>query len=263
MYKQILAILLTVFIVTACGGSSDDDSGGVDSTGGGTDGGADGGTDADAEPIPVGGQTGTIFGDSASEANGIGGTFAVCPSDINGSFSSFAEDPPGSGNFCIPACSDDVDIIDDGTTDDFASFADDDGNLLTCNTTQAAPGVPITIDFFAPIEGCPEPNGCPPGSFPRVFISENAGSELAGSYTCTPWLFDQVTQLWGEDTSPAPFALTLDTGNTAELDGTPGTFSFASGVLTIEGLMTFNNVAVGAGSFSSYQSNTALIRCET
>ena len=86
MYKQILAILLTVFIVTACGGSSDDDSGGVDST----DGGADGGTDADAEPIPVGGQAGTIFGDSASEANGIGGTFAVCPSDINGSFSSFA-----------------------------------------------------------------------------------------------------------------------------------------------------------------------------
>ena len=259
MYKKILAITFTAFLVTACGSSSDDDSpsGTVTPTDTGTD-----TTDTGGEaPPPVGGETGEfLFGDSANEANGIDGTFPLCPSNINGSFSSFAQDP--AGNFCVPGCPDGV-AIENADGDDFATFPDENGNLLTCTVIAAAPGAPVNIELFAPIDGCPAPLGCPPGTFPRVFISANAGSELAGSYTCTPWLFDQVTQVWGQEASPAAFTLSLSTDFSAVISGTPTTWSFSSGVLTLEGNMTFNNVAVGPGSFSSYLSNTALTRCET
>lgn len=271
VYKKIIAISLAAFLITACGGSSDDDSPdgtgtgtGTGTTAGGTpDGGTTGGgtpdggaTGGGATTEPVGGQSGT-FGDSAIAGNATPGLFPVCPATITGSFSAFAED--GNGGFCVPGCPDGI-TVDNADGDEFGTFIEG-GNMLTCAITAAAPGTAISIPFSAPINGCPE-GGCPPGSFPTVLITANAGSELANTYECTPWLFNQVTQIWGQDTSPAPFALTLNTDFTAEIDGTPSTWSFTTGVLTIEGNMTFNNVAVGAGSFSSYLSNTALIRCQ-
>ncbi len=258
MYKKFIAISLTAIILTACGGGgSDDNSGGTVDVGGtgGDTGGNDGGGATPTEP--VGGQSGS-FGDSAVASNSTPGLFPVCPANISGGFSAFTQD--ANGNFCAPACPTDR-IIDNADGDLFGTFVEGD-IMLTCNITSAGPGTPIVISpFSAPIDGCPD-GGCPPGSFPEVLITANAGSELAGTYNCTPWLFDQVTQIWGQDSSPAPFALTLNTDFSAVISGTPTTWSFNTGVLTLEGNMTFNNVAVGGGSFSSYLSNTALIRCE-
>ena len=260
MLKKLITISMAAFILTACGGSSDDDNGPVT---GGTDTGTDTGTDGDgptAPPAPVGGETGaSLFGDTAAEGVGIDPSFPLCPANITGSFSGFAQDP--AGNFCRPGC---PAIAEDDDGDGFGSFPNPDGSgQFACIITAAAPGTLVTNPFSAPIDGCPAPNGCPGGSFPRVRITPNAGSELAGSYTCTAWLFDEVTQVWGEEASPAPFALTLNTDFSAEISGTPTTWSFSSGVLTLEGNTTFNNVAFGGGSFSSYRSNTSLTRCRT
>ena len=105
VYKKIIAISLAAFLITACGGSSDDDSPdgtgtgtGTGTTAGGTpDGGTTGGgtpdggaTGGGATTEPVGGQSGT-FGDSAIAGNATPGLFPVCPATITGSFSAFAD----------------------------------------------------------------------------------------------------------------------------------------------------------------------------
>ena len=256
MYKKLLVIAFSSFLVTACGGGGSSSSSGTN--GGGTNNGGNngGGTDGGGGTV-VGGQSGS-FGDSADAANGIAGTFNVCPDSAPGSFSSFTQD--GGGNWCVKRCPAGVAIEnDDG--DPWGRY-NDGGDLLVCRDENVNPGSQIAIDIFAPINGCPD-GGCPTNSFPQVYGSAAAGAELAGTYTCTAWLFDQVTQVWGTQSSPAPFSVTLnaDASNSATVDGTPTTWSFANGVLTLEGSRTLTNVAVGSSSFTSYDSNTALTRC--
>lgn len=251
MYKKLLTIAFSSFLITACGGGGGSSSSSGGTTGGGTTGGTDGGTDGGTV---VGGQSGS-FGDSAAAANGIDGTFTICPDSAPGSFSSFTQD---GANWCVKRCPAGVAIEnDDG--DPWGRY-NDDGDLLVCRDENVAPGSQITIEIFAPIAGCPD-GGCPTNSFPKVFISAAAGAEVAGSYTCAPWLFDQVTQVWNEQSSPASFSLSLNADNSATIAGTSTTWSFSNGTLFLEGNRTFNNVAFGSGSFSSYDSNTALTRC--
>lgn len=252
MYKKLLIIAFSSFLVTACGGSS---SSSGTSSDGGTTGDGGGGTDGDGGTV-VGGQSGS-FGDSADSANGIAGTFTVCPDSATGSFSSFTQD---GGNWCVKRCPAGVAIEnDDG---DVWGRYNDGGDLLVCRDENVNPGSQIAIDIYAPINGCPD-GGCPTNSFPQVFVSAAAGAELAGTYTCTAWLFDQATQFWNSQSSPAPYSLTLnaDASNSATVAGTATTWSFANGVLTLEGNRTLTNVAVGSTSFTSYDSNTAITRC--
>ena len=160
----------------------------------------------------------------------------------------------------MPGCPDEFEN-DDG--DGFGSVLSDNGNdRFTCFITDNAPGSQVEIFFSAPINGCPAPEGCPNGSFPPVFITAQAGDELAGTYNCADWLFDVDTQDWGTAlATPAPFPLTLNVDRTANINGTATTWSFANGVLTLEGNRTFTNVAVGNGSFTEYRSNTSITRC--
>ena len=280
MKKTLFALTLTAFVVTACGGGGGGGTTGGGTTGGGTTGGTatgggttggaattggttgtvgGGATDGGAATgggtdTSIGGQAGTVFGDSAA-ANGINGTFEVCPANITGGFSSIV----ANGNsFCTPACSDDIDVLN-LDNDEFGSFTDANGNLLTCTITAAAPGTPIQIPFSSPINGCPV-GGCPIGTFPPVFVSASAGTELVGTYTCEGALFDVPTQLWSPS-APAPFTVTLNADNSATVGGTSTTWTFANGVLILEGNLTLANVAVGTGAFTSYNSSTSLTRC--
>lgn len=286
MKKTLFALTLTAFVVTACGGggggggtTGDGTTGGgttgAGTTGGGTTGTTGGGTTGGTAPTggttgggttdggaatgggtdtALGGQAGTVFGDSAA-TNGINGTFLVCPASITGGFSSIV----ANGNsFCTPACSDNIDILN-LDNDEFGSFTDGSGNQLTCTITAAAPGTPIQIPFSSPINGCPV-GGCPTGTFPPVFVSGSAGAELVGTYTCEGALFDVPTQLWSAS-APTPFSVTLNADNSATIGGTATTWSFANGVLILEGNLTLANVAVGNGAFTSYNSSTSLTRC--
>lgn len=261
MYKKLLAITLSAFILTACGGSdsSSTNSGSNNDNSGNNNGDSNNGTDGDGTvdgPVPTG--VSGNFGDAGNQGNAIQGVFTLCPANTE-SFSIFAELSPG--NYCVPGCPDEFEN-DDG--DAFGSVLTDRGDRLACLITSATPGSQIQLpSFSAPINGCDgATGGCPTGSFPPVYITDQAGDNLAGTYTCETWLFDEPTQDWGEPlTNPAPFSLTLNADRSANINGTSTTWTFAGGVLTLEGTRTFNNVAVGNGSFTEYFSNTYITRC--
>jgi len=208
---------------------------------------------------PVGGQSGTAgqFGDTADAASGIEAVSPVCSAAVTTSFTGFALD---GATWCVWPCPADADVVnDDGDEYGFIS-----GTGETCRATTQPQGALVVSPISAAINGCPD-GGCTDGSvtdFPRIFVTPNASSaELAGSYECTTWDFDGTTDIWSALTSPAPFSLTLAEDFTATFDGAATTWSFSNGVLTLEGTATLTNVAVGSGSFSSYNSPTSLIRC--
>lgn len=252
--KPILAISFCALFLTACGGggsSTGTTTGGGGTTGGGTGGGTTGGTNTN-----VGGQSGS-FGDTAAAENGIDGTYAICPANVAGSFSSFTQN---GSSWCVKKCPDNT-TIENADGDEWATYMDG-ADRLTCRVTTAASGSLIEVAISAPIDGCPT-GGCPTNSFPRVYLTASAGAEMAGNYTCVAWIFDQNAQVWEEQTSPAPFSVNLNADSSATIGGVSTTWSFANGALVLEGNRTLNNVAVGSGSFTSYDSNTALTRCST
>jgi len=261
MIKKLLTITISAFILTACGGSSDDDSGGGGTTTGGGGTTTGGGTTAgggDTTPAgPIGGQSGTAFafGDTADAATGMEAVSPVCSAAITTSFTGFALD---GATWCVWACPDNA-VNDDGDEYGFIS-----GTGETCRDTSQPQGALVVSPISAAINGCPD-GGCTDGSvedFPRIFVTASAGpAELAGSYQCSTWDFDGTTDVWSELASPAPFSLTLSEDFTATFNGAATTWSFSEGVLTLEGTATLSNVAVGSGSFSSYNSPTSLVRC--
>jgi len=262
VYKKLLAISLTAFIVTACGGSDSGSSTPGGNTGG-NNGGNTGGNNGGNTGGNNGGGTGTVitgesgnFGDAGLQSNAVQGTYTLCPANVQ-SFSIFGQD--NSGNWCVPGCPANAED-DDG--DGFGSFlAANNVDRYACLVTPNAPGSQVQLYFSAPVNGCPAPAGCPSGSFPPVYISATAGDELAGNYQCTDWLFDVNSQDWSAQTSPAPFPLTLNVDRSANINGNDTTWSFSSGALILENNRTFRNVAVGNGSFTDYVSNVAITRC--
>ncbi|OED39960.1 hypothetical protein AB833_13160 [Chromatiales bacterium (ex Bugula neritina AB1)] len=249
MIKSLLAITIVAFTLAGCGGSSSSPSDGTNSGNNGDGGGGDGGG------TTIGGQTGT-FGDSAT--SGLDATTTVCPASVTSSFTGWAR--LSDNTYCAWKCPD-GDINDDG--DDFG-FIQATGQ--TCRDTTAAIGAQITSAIFSPINGCPTSADCSP-NFSRVFITAGTNVALANdtAYTCTPRLFNETNRRWQDDSALTGFSLTLnnDGSNSAVIDGNNTTWSFADGVLTLEGQRVLNNVAVGSGSFSSWNSNTSLIRCTT
>ncbi len=263
MTRTLLAISFCAIFATACGGSSSSGGGTTpdDSTtpDGGTNPGdgtnPDGGTDPGEGPAgPVGGQTGS-FGDSALAANGIDASTTVCPATVTGSFTGWVD---LGQSWCVWRCPADAVNTDSG---DFG-FIEATGE--SCRDTNADFGSVVTAAVFAPINGCPA-GGCNGASefFPQVFISATASNaDLANTYNCQAWLFDEIQQIWVEDTSPAPFGLALAADGSATVAGTPTTWSFDTGTLLLETGLTLDNVSVGNGSFSSWNSNTSLLRCQ-
>lgn len=263
MLNKILKISITTvvatFLVIGCGSSSNDGGGG---NGTGTDNGNgnngnNNGNGNVAGPV-ITGQSGD-FGDKGSADNSVRGTYSVCPANVV-SFFSFGEN---GDNWCVPGCTASANgfLNDDG--DEWGSYLGDSGDRYTCFITPNPPGSQVQIYFSAAVDGCPAPNGCAPNTFPPVFVTANAGDEMAGSYSCSDWRFDVDTQDWSEQSSPAPISLTLNAGDgSATINGTPTTWSFANGVLRLEGNRTFNNVAVGSGSFTEYHSNVYITRCK-
>lgn len=246
MIKNLLAISLSAFIVTACGGSSSSGTPSTGNNGGGDNNGGGGG----GEPVVVGGQQGD-FGDSAAESNGIDATFKICPAGTDPNFSILAQ--ASDSSWCVIPCPSDEAV---GNPDgDLWGFYRDS---RVCRITDLSPGSEIEIPLTSPIDGCLE-GGC--GPHPRVYISQDAGTELPGSYTCTTWLFDELTQVWSELSSPAPFALELRADG-ANISGTETSWSFNSGVLTLDNVRTFINVAVGGESFTSYEAHVQVLRCK-
>jgi len=252
--KKLLAISLTAFIVTACGGGSSGNSGATNTgnTNTGTDNG--GGTPEPVDTSNAGGQVGS-FGDSADASNGIDAMLPVCPATVTSSFTGFALD---GTSWCVWQCPDSNFINDDN---DEYGFIEATGE--TCRVSAQAAGSLVTAPLFAAIDGCPA-GGCQ-DDFPRVFVSANASAaELAGTYTCQTFIFDvdRAVQRWFPQTSPAAFDLTLGADSSATFGGNSTTFTFADGTLTLAGSLTLNNVAVGGTSFTSYNSNTSIVRCE-
>ncbi len=261
MYKKLLIIAFSSFLVTACGGGSGSSgtSSGGGTNGGGTSGGgtSGGGTDGGGDSGPIiTGEAGD-FGDKGSSENAIKGTYNLCAANVV-SFSIFGQNNDGS--WCVPKCPASGVENDDG--DDFGSFlAENNVDRYACFISPNAPGSQVELFFSAPVDGCEPPNGCAPGSFPAVFVSASAGDNLAGTYQCATWEFDVNSQDWSQQTSPAPFSLTLNVDRSATIGGTATTWSFENGNLTLEGNRTFSNVAVGNGSFTEYFSNTFITRC--
>lgn len=259
MYKQLLAITFSALILTACGGSdsSSTNTGNTNSNNNGSNTGSNNNGESNTGPV-VTGESGN-FGDAGTSANSVPGTYTLCPANTQ-SFSIFAE---VNGNFCVPGCPAGAENPDN---DEFGSVLADNGvSRYSCFITTNAPGSQIQLNSFsAPISGCPAPNGCPEGSFPRVYITATAGADnLAGTYTCADWSFDVNAQDWGDAlATPAPFTLTLNADQSANINGADTTWTFANGVLTLEGNRTFTNVAVGNGSFTEYRSNTYITRCK-
>lgn len=250
MIKSLLAISFCAIFATACGGSSSSTPTTVDPVDGGPD-------PVNPTPTgPVGGQTGT-FGDTATAANGRDANSTVCPASVTESFTGWAL---SGGSWCVWKCPANA-VNNDG--DDFGSIP---GESFSCRDTSAALGSQVTTALFAPIAGCPA-GGCNGAAefFTRVHVSVAASSaELAKdtAYNCVPRLFDQNQQIWVTETTPAAFSLTLSADNSAIRDGTATTWSFANGTLMLEGAPSFDNVSVGSGSFSSWNSNTSLVRCQ-
>lgn len=248
MYKQLLAVTFSALILTACGGS---DSGGGTTTGGTPSGGP---TTTGTTVTGVSGD----FGDAGSQDNAIRGVYNLCPAGTN-SFSTFAE---VGGNWCVPGC---PAVFENDDNDEYGSFPTENGqSRYTCFITDNAPGSQVEIFFSAAVNGCPAPVGCPEGTFPPVYISAAANvDDLAGTYNCADWSFDVDAQDWGNAlTTPAPFTLTLNTDQSANISGTDTSWSFANGLLTLEGNRVFNNVAVGSTGFTEYHSNTYITRCK-
>ncbi|MEM7256211.1 MAG: hypothetical protein AAF404_02360 [Pseudomonadota bacterium] len=246
MISRILVITTFAASLAACGGgggSSSSSSGGNNNSGG-----------SGSELSGVAGD----FGDTADSSNSIRGTYTLCPANTL-SFSTFTE---VNGNWCVPGCPDTGVENDDG--DEYGSFlAENNVDRYTCLITDNAPGSQVEIFFAAPINGCDAASGgCPAGSFPAVFISATAGDELANEYRCADWSFDVDTQAWTELSSPAPFSLTLNVDRSATIGGTSTSWTFVDGSLMLEGSRTFNNVAVGNGSFTEYTSNIYITRCK-
>ena len=263
MIKKFLTITISAFILTACGGSSADDypAGGGDTTGGGgtTTGGGDTAGGGDTTPAePIGGQSGTAFafGDNGDAATGIEAVSPVCTAAITTSFTGFALD---GATWCVWPCPANAGVEnDDGDEYGFIS-----GTGETCRATNEPQGTVVVSPISAAINGCPD-GGCIDGSddFVEIFVTPNAsGADLAGSYQCTTWDFNGNTDIWSELSNPAPFGLTLTADMNATVNGAATTWSYTNGQLTLAGNATLNNVAVGAGSFSSYNSPTSLVRC--
>lgn len=252
LISRILLVAAVASSLTACGGSG----GSTTASGGSSGGSSDNANGSGGSELA--GEAGD-FGDSADASNSIRGTYTLCPANIL-SFSTFTE---VNGNWCVPGCPDAGVENDDG--DDFGSFlAENNIDRYTCLITSNAPGSQVQIFFAAPINGCDAASGgCPVGSFPPVFISATAGNELANEYRCADWRFDVDTQAWSELTSPAPFSLTLNADRSATIGNTSTTWSFADGALMLEGNQTFDNVAVGTGSFTVYTSNIYITRCQS
>ena len=246
MIKNLLAITLSAFIVTACGGSSSSTPA-TDNNGDGGDGGNNNGG---GDPVVVGGQQG-LFGDSAAEANGIDATYKICPAGTDPNFSILAQ--ASDSSWCIIPCPSD-EVVGNPDGDLWGFYRDS----RVCRITDLGPGSSIDIPLTSPINGCPT-GGC--GPHPRVYISQNAGPELQGSYTCTTSLFDEQAQTWSELASPAPFALALRADG-ANIAGTETSWSFNNGVITLDNVRTFINVAVGSESFTSYEGHVQVLRCQ-
>ena len=260
MYKKLLFISFSALMVAACGGSSGSSSSSGTNGGnsnGGTNGGTDGGgTDGGGGPI-ITGEAGD-FADKGSSENAIKGTYNLCAADVV-SFSIFGQNTDGS--WCVPKCP--ASGVENSDGDEFGSFlAENNVDRYSCFITPDAPGSQVELFFSAPADGCAPPAGCAPGTFPAVFVSGNAGDNLAGNYQCATWEFDVRSQDWSQQSSPAPFSLTLNVDRSANIAGSATTWSFANGVLSLEGNRTFNNVSVGNGSFTEYLSNTYITRCK-
>lgn len=235
MIKPILAISFCALFVTACGGSSNSTStgtsnGGGTTTGGGTTG---GGTTTPSGPAPS-------FGDTAA-SSGLTATTTVCPASVTSSFTGWAK---SNGNWCAYKCPAGFEN-DDG--DDWGFFT---SNQNACRVTSAAAGATITADIFTP-DG------------ERIYISDNADPSNGGTYSCADWEYNEISRVWEQISSPAPFTLTLSANNSGNDAGTATTWSFSAGTLSLETGRTMTNVAVGNNAFSSWKSNTALTRCST
>lgn len=248
MIKQILITSFLALTVAACGGSS---GGSNNNNGGGNNAGGNGGGDGNSGA--VGGQSGS-FGDTADAANGADAMSQVCPASVTGSFTGWAEN---GGSWCVWKCPATATIVnEDGDEWGFISASGE-----TCRATTAAAGTVVVAPLFAALNGCPT-GGCTDGSqtdFPRVLITQAAGAELAGNYQCKTWTFNGTTDLWSEDTTQSTFSLDL----ADDFSTSNGTWSFSAGTLNVGNTRTLNNVAVGSGKFTSWNSNTSLVRCES
>ena len=192
MIRKLLAITVTTFILSACGGSSDGgggaaNNGGNTNTGGTGTGTGTGGTDTGGFNPDAGGQSGS-FGDTADAANGIDPSSTICPASITTSFTGWADT---GTSWCLWSCPEGA-VVDNA---DGGQFGFIQATQETCFVSNAAAGTAATAPIFSAINGCPE-GGCTDGSatdFPRVFVSATASNaELAGDYTCTEWFLSLI-----------------------------------------------------------------------
>jgi len=263
--KSIFGSLICIALLTACGGGGSGGSSGSGTTGGDTAGGGTTGTGT-VDPMDLGGQSGN-FGDTALLANGRDAETTVCLATNVVTFTGWVR--LGASQWCVEQCPANVSNVDGG------AFAFLPGTGEVCRDTPMAPGGAVIAPLFAPINGCPV-GGCAdndPNDFPQVFISVAASAGNLGQdelYRCVGSLFDEQTDRWGDDPAIAPFSLGLGTDNSAgefsagatrEASVNSTTWSFSDGTLSLEGGLELTNVSVGNGRFSSWNSNTALIRC--
>lgn len=247
--KPVLSIIFCALIAAGCSSGDDNNSGGTTggTTGGGTTGGGTtGGTTGGGGGTTGGGTTGggttgggpiPSFGDSAQASNGLPATTTVCPTSVTASFTGWAL---SGGNWCAYKCP--------------AGFENDDNddwgfitsNQNACRATTAAAGATITATIFTP-------------DSERIYVSDTANPSSGSPYSCASWQYNETTRIW--ENLGSQFSLTLSADNTAVDAGTSTTWSFSNGVITLESGRVLTNVAVGNNAFSSWQSNTALIRC--
>lgn len=271
MKKSVFGSLVCAALLTACGGGGGGSSSATGGTtiGGTTGGATTGGTTTGVgtvDPADLGGQSGT-FGDSALQANGQDAETTVCAAGDAVTFTGWVR--LTATQWCVEACPSNISNVEGG------AFALIPGSGEVCRDTPVAGGGADVAPLFAPINGCPV-GGCTdndPDDFPQVFVSSTASAAELGQeelYRCVGSLFDETTDRWGDDPTIPAFSLGLGAdgsagefaaGATRAASVNNTTWSFSNGTLNLESGLSLSNVAVANGSFSSWNSNTALIRC--
>ena len=85
--------------------------------------------------------------------------------------------------------------------------------------------------------------------------------DLAGDYNCIEQEFSSDLGDSADADAATPFSLALNADRSAVFDDTTTTWSYSDGNLTLEGYPTFDNVTVGANSFTVYTSDGETTEC--